>query len=568
MGIRGIKSAAAVLILLATTAAWAQEVNVVPTDAPFAVVPGSYFYLAIIVGVILAISFELILTHLSVAAGISAVGPLDQREAKRPSAERRTGEETTTMAAVTKTTNLFGIWTLVTATISLFFASWLAVRLSTTLDVFHGLVLGLAIWALFYIVMTALQVTALTSLVGALMQTAIGGLRSAYKATTAVFGKSEEDRIVDTAEKVTAAVRDELFGDVDVKDLRKDIETYVQQFRPASPKEIKEALRDLLDETDIQAIVEHGEGPFADVDVLTASLVTEKGMTRERAQSVAHGVKDAITKIREEARSGKDTVSKVSDAALRVAGKSGEEAQALRTKIETYLRDTHKEELDPEGIKKDLEKLLTSPKEGLGALRERLSGFDRSTLQAILAQRKDLNPDEAQKISERVMSVIDTVRGKAQDTSGAAADRMRGVEGKIRDYLNSLDRPELRYEGVKHDLAVLFHDPKAGADLLIRRLKALDRNTLKAVVASRRDMSEEDAEQFVTQLERSRDDAIEKYERMKAEVQHRIEDARDRALREAEETRKAARAAAWWTFGSAVLSGAAAVVGGILSTYT
>ncbi|MBM4029263.1 MAG: hypothetical protein FJ280_28280, partial [Planctomycetes bacterium] len=93
----------------------------------------------------------------------------------REAEERRAPEEeTTVMASVKKTTNLFGIWTLVTATLSLFFASWLAVRLSTTLVVFHGIVLGLAIWALFYIIMTAIEVTALTSLVGSLVQTAAG----------------------------------------------------------------------------------------------------------------------------------------------------------------------------------------------------------------------------------------------------------------------------------------------------------------------------------------------------------------------------------------------------------
>jgi hypothetical protein len=579
---RGIKLAAAMALLLTATTAFAQEVNIVPTDQPFTVVPGSYFYLAIIVGVILAISFELILTHLSVAAGITAVGPFDQRktygvkeEARGREAppweageKRPAEEESTIMATVTKTTNLFGIWTLVTATLSLFFASWLAVRLSTTLDVFHGVILGLAIWALFYIIMTTIQVTALTSLVGSLVQTAIGGLRSAYQATTAVFGKSEEDRIVDTAEKVTAAVRDELFADVDVKDLRKDVEKYIQQLRPPSPKELKNAIRDLLDETDVRAIVEHGEGPYANVDVLAASLETESGMTREKARSVATGVKDAISKIREEYASGKDTTSKVADAALRVAGKSGPEAQAIREKIEAYLRDTHKEELSPEGIKRDLEKLLTSPKEGLAALRERLAHVDRSTLRAILVQRKDMSEQDADRTTDRIMSVIDTLRGKAAEAPEAVEAGRRAVETKIRDYLNSMGRPELRYEGVKHDLQVLFHDPKAGADLLIRRLRAMDRNTLKAIVASRQDVSEEDAEQLVSQLEHARDEAINKYEQMKQEVQHRLEDARDRTLREAEEARKAARTAAWWTFGSAVLSGAAAVIGGILSTYT
>ncbi|OHB63363.1 MAG: hypothetical protein A2Y77_06990 [Planctomycetes bacterium RBG_13_62_9] len=569
MATRIVKSAV-VLLLLSTTAAFAQEAGqvVTTTTTQEAFVPGSYFYLAILVGVILAVSFELILTHLSVAAGISAVGPLDRRGRKEEAPPEKYEEAPSVMGRVKKTTSLFGIWTLVTATISLFFASWLAVRLAATPNLFQGLVLGLAIWGLFYVTMTVLEVTALTSLVGSLVQTAIGGLKSAYKATTSVFGKSEEDRVADTAEKVTAAVREELFGDIDTKDLRKQIEGYIQQVKPAAAHDIKRALSGLLDETEIRAIVEHEEGPFADVDVLTASLETDTGMTREKARSLATGVKDAISKIRAEYRSDKDKVSKATDAAMRVTGKSEEEARALREQIETYLRDTPKEELNPEAIRRDLEKVLTSPKEGLRTLRGRLAPIDRSTLSAILAQRKDMTEQEANKIADRVMSVIDRMRSKAEEAPGPAEAQKRGVEAKIRNYLNSMDRPELRYEGIEHDMQVLFHDPKAAADLLIRRLKALDRNTLQAIVASRRDISEEDAEHIVSQMEHARDETVAKYEQMKAEVQHRLTDAKDRALRQAEETRKTAQTAAWWTFGSAVASAAAAVIGGILSTYT
>jgi len=534
------------------------------------IVAPTHFWLAIVVGVILAISFELILTHLSVAAGISSVGPFDRGEAGEQHEEPRA--HAGIMGKLRKGSSLFGVWTLVTATISLFFASWLAIELANTADAFRGLVLGLSIWALFYIAMTVLEVTALTSLVGSLTHTAIAGLRSAYKTTASIFTKSQEERVVDTAERVTAAVRNELFGEVEAKDFRKQIEKYVQQLRPASADEIKDAIRSMLNDVEIRALVEHEEGPFADVDVLTASLETEGGMTREKARTMATNVRDAIGKIREEYKSDKDAASKVADATLRVAGKSEEEARAAREKIEAYLRSTQKEELNPEGIKRDLEKLLHSPKEGLAALRERLSHFDRSTFKAILAQRRDMSEEEAESAVDRVMSVIDRIRGKTAETaeglSEEAVAKRRGVEAKVRDYLNSIGRPELRYEGIKHDMGVLFHDPKAGADLLIRRLRAMDRDTLKAIVATRKDMSPEDAEHVVSQIEHARDEAIAKYEHMKTEVQHRIEDAKDKALHEAEEARQVARTAAWWTFGSALVSAAAAIVGGILSTYT
>jgi uncharacterized protein YjbJ (UPF0337 family) len=578
MLIRRIKLAVVSLVLLTGAAVLAQGVVVedgypVARTAEAVVGPSPwYFFLAIVVGVILAISFELILTHLSVAAGISSVGPFD-RYAKRETkpAKVEAEGEGAVMRTVRKTSNMFGVWALVTATVSLFFASWLAVELSQSPSAFTGFVLGLSIWALFYIIMTAIEVTALTSLVGSLTHTAAEGLRSAYKATTSIFGKSEEDRIVDTAERVTAAVRDELFGDVDTDRIRKQVDKYVRQLRPATAEEIKDTLRDMLDDTELRALVEHGEGELADVDVMTATLET-KGVSREKARTMATNVRSAISKIREEYKSDKDRFSKISDAAMRVAGRSEEEARSAREQIEDYLRRTHKDELEPEGIKRDLEKLFSHPREGLSAVRERLSHFDRTTLEAILAQRQDMSEDEARKVTDRVMSVIDRIRGKTEEAAGEVTGeveaRRRGIQAKISNYLNSMGRPELRYEGIKHDIQTLFHDPRAGADALIRRLRAMDRDTLKAIIASRRDVSDEDAEHIVSQMERARDETIARYERMKEEVQHRIEDAKDRALREAEETRKAARNAAWWTFGSAIASACAAIVGGILSTYT
>ena len=166
MLIRRVKLAVISLVLLTGAAALAQQVvvdegyPVVRTEEAVVGPSPLYFILAIVVGVILAISFELILTHLSVAAGISSVGPFD-RYAKRETKPTKVSEEGegAVMRTVRKTSNMFGIWALVTATVSLFFASWLAVELSHSPSAFTGFILGLSIWALFYIIMTAIEVT-------------------------------------------------------------------------------------------------------------------------------------------------------------------------------------------------------------------------------------------------------------------------------------------------------------------------------------------------------------------------------------------------------------------------
>jgi len=55
---------------------------------------------------------------------------------------------------------------------------------------------------------------------------------------------------------------------------------------------------------------------------------------------------------------------------------------------------TPTEELNPEGIKRDLQLLLNDPRAGLGNLGDRLKQFDRSTLVALLSQREDITEEK------------------------------------------------------------------------------------------------------------------------------------------------------------------------------
>jgi len=67
--------------------------------------------------------------------------------------------------------------------------------------------------------------------------------------------------------------------------------------------------------------------------------------------------------------------------------------------------------------------------------------------------------------------------------------------------LNSLDRPELNYDGIKRDVRKLFYDPQAGFDAIRDRLGSFDRDTLVAIMSSREDISEADANRIIDQIE-------------------------------------------------------------------
>jgi ElaB/YqjD/DUF883 family membrane-anchored ribosome-binding protein len=397
--------------------------------------------------------------------------------------------------------------------------------------------------------------------------------RSTFGAASSLFAKSPAQEMADTAAKITDTVRSELFGSP--QDFRGQLQNYINQLKPKelSPAQIGEAIARTLDETEIKSIVS------PDWHENTMVFLQKEGrMSPEKAQAVTSGIKNAASVIRQEAGAKKDVTSKAVDTVARVAGVSSKDAEEYRHKVENYLRSTKKHELNPDGIRHDIEELLRSPKAGFESLKARASSIDKSTVTALLAQRKDMSPDEARKVVDRVDQVLreitgtvqekaqaaqGTVQGHVQAAKSGAQSTQSGVLSKIRNYLDSMNRPELRYGGIKHDLQLLFHDPKAGADALIDRFKSMDRDTLKAIISSRRDMSEEDAEHLLQRIESTRDEYLEKAQRMKDEVALRVEDARREAMRQADETRKTAATAAWWIVGTAVVSGICAVLGGL-----
>ena len=209
--------------------------------------------------------------------------------------------------------------------------------------------------------------------------------------------------------------------------------------------------------------------------------------------------------------------------------------------------------------------LLQDPQAGVGNLGDRLSKFDRSTLVALLSQREDISEEEANRIADQIESVRNSFVEQIQKIQQKIQSVIDGSFGKIRDYLNSLERPELNYDSIKQDFSKVFDDPQAGLEALRDRLTQFDRDTLVAVLSSREDISEADANRIIDQIESTRDGVLQRAERIQQEAQKRISALKQQATRQAEETKKAAAGAAWWLFNTALTSLAASAIAGALA---
>ncbi len=259
------------------------------------------------------------------------------------------------------------------------------------------------------------------------------------------------------------------------------------------------------------------------------------------------------------------TIRSLVKAPRRLASRVQKQAADFEANLESYLRNTNKEELNPEGIKRDLQLLLQDPRSGLSSLGDRASQFNRETFVALLAQRQDITEEEANRIADQLESNFKSVVGQIQQVQKAVQSTIDKGFDNVRGYLNGLERSELNYDGIKQDFSKLFDDPQVGLESLRDRLSQFDRGTLVAVLSSRDDISEADANRIIDQIESARDSVLQRVERVQQETQKRLDAIKSEAQKQVRGTRKVAAGAAWWVFSSALCSLAASAIAGFLA---
>jgi ElaB/YqjD/DUF883 family membrane-anchored ribosome-binding protein len=335
-----------------------------------------------------------------------------------------------------------------------------------------------------------------------------------------------------TINAIAQYLRDTNLEELNPEGIQRDLQKLLDD-----PKQGANALRDRLSHIDRETLVK---------------LLSQRGDLSE----------EQINRTIDTLQQGIDNLIK---APRRLVNRTTQTVRDFEANLENYLRNTNKEELNPEGIKRDLQLLLSSPGAGVASLGDRISKFDRSTILALLSQREDISEEEANQIVERIESVRNSIVEQYQQIQQRVQSAIDQTFGSIRNYLNSLNRSELNYEGIQQDFAKLFDDPQAGFQALRDRLGQFDRDTLVAVLSSREDISEENANQIIDRIEAARNSVLHRAERIQQETQKRLDAVKDQAKKQAVETKKAVAGAAWWLFNTAFVSLAASAIAGAIA---
>ncbi len=204
------------------------------------------FLVALISGLLMAIAFQLLLTNLSVAL-IASPGVVPESD----------GESDGLMDTVRGIETKIGIGALVTMTISLAVACFLAVKLSLTTSVFVGAIVGVTIWSAYFSLIVLLGANAVGSLIGSIVNTASSGLQGMMgTATTALGATAAKNQVVATAEEITAAVRRELTSGFDAGSIQKTLQSSLSnlQLPNLDVDKIGSQFEKLLKESDLKDI--------------------------------------------------------------------------------------------------------------------------------------------------------------------------------------------------------------------------------------------------------------------------------------------------------------------------
>ncbi|MBD2437491.1 MFS transporter [Nostoc sp. FACHB-110] len=344
------------------------------------------------------------------------------------------------------------------------------------------------------------------------------------------------DKAKEQYEQTTTAIADYLrntnLEELNPEGIRSDLEKLL-----VDPQAGFSAIRDRLSQIDRETLVK---------------LVSQRqDLSEEQVEGLIDQAQDAIRDIIKAPR--------------RLAKRGIQRVVDFEANLEDYLRNANKEELNPDSIKRDLQLLLRDPRAGIGNLSDRFSQVDRSTIVALLSQREDISEDEVNRIADQIISARDSIVRQFQQIQQGVQSATQRVTGRIRNYLNSLNLPELNYEDIKHDFAKLFDDPQAGFDALRDRLSEFDRDTLVGILSSRQDISEEDANRIINQIEAARDSVLERAERIQQITKERLQSIKEQTKKQAEETRKTVANAAWWLFGTALTSLVASAIAGAIA---
>ncbi|MBB66909.1 MAG: hypothetical protein CMP19_05190 [Rickettsiales bacterium] len=521
-----------------------------------------HFFVSVIAGVVIAVGIQFLLSNLAIASGISAIGDVQDTSDSSSASD----SSYSTKKAGQKLSAALGIFTIVTMSISLFIATYLAIELSLVSTVLNGAILGVVVWALFFITAVVVDIKLTTAVCGNLLSFLRKGIAGASDTVISGFAKSEQAKAQSFAKETVKAIHEEVRSEFNTSDFDKKVKQYIDRATQSqfSAKDLRKEMEKLINEIEVEEKLEMNDSNtlrklILDIASNRPSLDEDQ---KKKVASTYDDIKGAIS-------NNSSNQDRATDAFDKLSPGDEEKGRQYRAKFSSYLDESDQEEITPEKLQEDMNAIFDNPKNAQRIISNRASKLDRNTLKALIESHPKMDSSK----TEKLLSTYDKVVAKFQSNEDSYEEQVDNLpakrsqlEQRIQKWFDSLDRPELAYRNLKSDFMDMLDNPTDAPEIALSRMKKMDERSLRALLTNNDRLSNEDIDEYIAKYNEAREELITKLESMKDEIDSRVTQMKDMALRETEAVRATAASAAWWLFASALISLASATVAGAIAT--
>jgi len=251
----------------------------------------------------------------------------------------------------------------------------------------------------------------------------------------------------------------------------------------------------------------------------------------------------------------------------------------IKDQLEHYILDKQTPDANPEVVRAEIDEIFSHDINLGNFIRKQGEVFDKNNVSTIVARRKGISREEALNVANKVETALNDILSKANiqeitttkvkeikdqitETVTTRRDEMMdNLENRFENLFNRINRPEFDPSLLKKEFEFMMHHPRLAPEVLKMKINQMDAETVKGLITSTGKYNRTEAENIVRKFEEARANVSDKLDLAQREISRKAEQAKQFAIEQAENTRKTAMAAAWWLFGTLVISAIAAGLG-------
>ncbi|SHG62517.1 hypothetical protein SAMN05444483_11922 [Salegentibacter echinorum] len=544
------------------------------------------FFVTVIAGVILALGFQFILTALSVAAGITAVGDVKKSyvENKNNSSEKdRFNEETDdadddSASAGTIITTGFGIWSTITVAISLFGATAFAMNLSLVANPLIAVTLALVIWASFFILLFYLESKVVNTVVGGLINTATAGLRSSASAVKDMFAPSDAAKVEHVADHTVEKVRKEFQNNFDAGMFDSAVDEFFTKFDKKTPNydKVKQDIQQLVDESVKKSNEQSssdssgGQGKWMAIQsVLNSAIDKSSNDNSEEGKSKTEQLKRLESELKEAYGEGDTKEEKAKKVIAKLTPAEEAEVDSYMNKVKEFLSQDGSSAMDAEEMEQRIKEIIKNPKVEANKIGQKMGDLDRNTIVEYLSENTSMERQQIEMYADKAEKIIRRIQ--VQLNNNSSNDVVKEVEKRVQNIIGNLTGTDNSSGINTAQLSRIFQEKmdnqKDSLESIKARLANADREEVNALVTNNTNVDRKDIDKVVDSYEDARQQVLDKVQQIEDTARGKIKVMERKAVIQAEHARETAAAAAWWLVVSAVFSACAAIGGSLLTLF-